>query len=111
MKGQAGFWDFEHSLEALSAAGDPLEQLEQTVRFEQFRPALTKAVRRSDPSKGGRSGFDVVLKFKMLVLQGLYGLSLQQTFFQVRDRLTWLQFCAPEMRCPTPTPCGTSAKR
>jgi len=93
MKGQAGFWDFEHSLEALSAEGDPLEQLERTVRFEQFRPALTGAVRRSDPSKGGRPGFDVVLKFKMLVLQGLYGLSLQQTCFQVRDRLTWLRFC------------------
>ncbi|CAA7626912.1 transposase [Magnetospirillum sp. SS-4] len=93
MKGQAGFWDFERSLEALSAEGDPLEQLERTVRFEQFRPALTKAVRRSDPSKGGRPGFDVVLKFKMLVLQGLYGLSLQQTSFQVRDRLTWLRFC------------------
>jgi len=93
MKGQAGFWDFEHSLEALSAEGDPLEQIERTVGFERFRPALARAVRRSDPSKGGRPGFDVVLKFKMLVLQGLYGLSLQQTAFQVRDRLTWLRFC------------------
>lgn len=93
MKGQVGFWDFEHSLEALSAEGDPLEKLERTVCFEQFRPALSKAVRRSDPSKGGRPGFDVALKFKMLVLQGLYGLSLQQTAYQVQDRLTWLRFC------------------
>lgn len=27
------------------------------------------------------------------MLQSLYGLSLQQTAFQVRDRLTWLRFC------------------
>lgn len=93
MKGQAGFWDVEHSLEALSAEGDPLEQIERTGRFEQFRPALTKATRRGDPSKGGRPGFDVVLKFKILVLQGLYGLSLQQTSYLVRDRLTWRRFC------------------
>lgn len=93
MKRQAGFWDFEHSLEVLSAEGDPLEQIERTVTFEHFRPALNKALRRSAPSKGGRPGFDVVLKFKMLVLQALYGLSLQQTAYQVRDRLTWLRFC------------------
>ena len=93
MKGQSGFWDFEYSLEALSAAGEPLEQIARTVCFEQFRPALSKAVRRSDPSQGGGPGFDVVLKFKMLVLQGLYGLLLQQTAFQVRERLTWLRCC------------------
>jgi hypothetical protein len=37
---------------------------------------LEKTVRRSAISKGGRPGFDVVLKFKMLVLQALHGLSL-----------------------------------
>ncbi|GAB3130424.1 hypothetical protein [Novispirillum itersonii] len=67
MTGQAGFWDLENSLEALSAEGDPLEKLDRTVPFEQFRPLLLKAVRRSDPSKGGRPGFDGVLKFRILV--------------------------------------------
>ena len=71
MKGQAGFWDIEHRLAELSAEGDPLEKLSDTVDFEIFRPVLAKALRRSDPAKGGRPGFDVVLKFKMLVLQSL----------------------------------------
>lgn len=88
MKGQTGFWDIEYRLAELSAEGDPLERLSATVDFEIFRPVLAKAVRRSDPAKGGRPGFDVVLKFKTLVLQSLHGLSLQQVSYLVRDRLS-----------------------
>ena len=62
MRGQAGFWDIEDRLKELSAEGDPLEKLSATVDFEMFRPLLEKAVRRSGTSKGGRPGFDVVLK-------------------------------------------------
>ena len=58
-----------------------------------FRPLLQKAFGRADPSKGGRPGFDVVLKFRMLVLQALHRLSLQQTDYLVRDRLNWMRFC------------------
>jgi transposase, IS5 family len=93
MPGQCGFWDVEERLKELSAEGDPLEKLGATVDFELFRPVLTKAFVGSDPSKGGRPGFDPVLKFKMLVLQALHGLSLQQTDYLVRDRLSWMRFC------------------
>jgi IS5 family transposase len=93
MRGQRGFWDVEARLKELSAEGDPLERLSATVDFELFRPVLTKALRRGDPSKGGRPSFDPVLKFKMLVLQALHGLSLQQTDYLVRDRLSWMRFC------------------
>jgi IS5 family transposase len=93
MRGQRGFWDVEARLKELSAEGDPLERLSATVDFELFRPVLAEALRRSDPSKGGRPGFDPVLKFKMLVLQALHGLSLQQTDYLVRDRLSWMRFC------------------
>jgi IS5 family transposase len=93
MQGQRGFFDFEDRLKELSAEGDPLEKLSETVDFELFRPVLVKALRRSHPSKGGRPGFDPVLKFKMLVLQALHGLSLAQTSYMVRDRLSWMRFC------------------
>ena len=53
MVGQPGFWDFERSLEALPAEGDPLERLAATVDFEMFRPDLLRALRRRDPCKGG----------------------------------------------------------
>jgi IS5 family transposase len=93
MRGQRGFWDIEERLKELSAEGDPLEKLDATVDFEMFRPVLRKALRRGDASKGGRPGFDPVLKFKMLVLQALHGLSLAQTEYLVRDRLSWMRFC------------------
>lgn len=93
MLGQHGFWDVEERLKELSAEGDPLEKLGATVDFELFRPVLRKALSGSHPSKGGRPGFDPVLKFKMLVLQALHGLSLQQTDYLVRDRLSWMRFC------------------
>ena len=61
MKGQAGFWDIEHRLAELSAEGDPLEPLSATVDFEIFRAVLAKAVRRSDPAKGGRLSAHIAL--------------------------------------------------
>jgi transposase, IS5 family len=83
MSGQAGFWDFEDRLRELSAEGDPLERLSVTVDFEDFRLVLTKA---------------------------LHGLSLQQTSYLVRDRLSWMRFCG-RTACRTPTQCGISARR
>lgn len=102
MSGQRGFWDFEDRLRELSAQGDPLEKLSATVDFEMFRPELTAAVARRDPSKGGRPGFDPVLKFRMLVLQALHGLSLDQTEYLLRDRLSWMRFCGLGPGDPVP---------
>ena len=92
MPGQLGFFDLEDRLAALSAAGDPLERLASAVDFEIFRPALKRALRRSDRSKGGRPPFDPVLMFKVLVLQALYGLSDGQAEYQIRDRLSFMRF-------------------
>jgi IS5 family transposase len=90
---QRGFWDVEERLRELSAQGDPLEKLAATVDFEMFRADLAAVLGRRDPAKGGRPGFDAVLKFRMLVLQAMYGLSLAQTEFLVADRLSWMRFC------------------
>lgn len=45
-----------------------------------------------------------MLKFKMLVLQVLHGLSLQQTSYLVRDRLIWLRFCGLRPGADIPDP-------
>ena len=93
MGGQAGFWDVEHRLRELSEHGDPLEKLGATVDFEMFRADLGAALGPRDPARGGRPGFDPVLKFRMLVLQAMHGLSLDQTEYLVADRLSWMRFC------------------
>lgn len=90
---QVGFWDVEHRLRQLSERGDPLEKLTATVDFEIFRAELVAALGPRDRAKGGRPSFDPVLKFRMLVLQGMHGLSLAQTEFLVADRLSWMRFC------------------
>lgn len=77
--GQRGFWDVEDRLRELSAQGDPLEKLAQTVDFELFRAELTAALGTRDLRKGGRPAFDPGRKFRLLVLQALHGLSLAQT--------------------------------
>lgn len=102
MTGQMGFWSITDRLAEISAQGDPLETLAATVDFEMFRPVLEKALGRPPRWKGGRPPFDLVLKFRMLVLQSLHGLSLEQTEYLVRDRLSWMRFCqlGPESRVP-----------
>nr|WP_277819273.1 IS5 family transposase [Pseudoroseomonas vastitatis] len=49
--------------------------------FEIFRPVLNAALARSDRSRGGRPPYDVVLMFRILVLQALYSLSDEQAEF------------------------------
>ena len=97
-----GFWSITDRLAEISAQGDPLETLAETVDFEMFRPILEGALGRPPRWKGGRPPFDTVLKFRMLVLQSLHGLSLEQTEYLVRDRLSWMRFChlGPEDRVP-----------
>lgn len=75
MAGQEGFWDVEDRLQELSAHGDPLDKLGETIDFEMFRADLVAALGERDPAKGGHPGFDPVLKFRMLVLQVMHGLT------------------------------------
>jgi transposase, IS5 family len=92
MAGQAGFFDSDERLKALSASGDPLERLAGVIDFEVFRGDLKAALSRSDRARGGRPPYDPVLMFKVLVLQTLYTLSDEQTEYQLKDRLSFMRF-------------------
>jgi transposase, IS5 family len=91
MTGQMAFWSITDRLAEISAQGDPLETLAATVDFEMFRPVLEKALGRPPRWRGGRPSFGPVLKFRMLVLRSLHGLSLERTEYLVRDRLSWMR--------------------
>ena len=92
MRGQAGFFDLDERLKELSAKGDALERLSTIVNFELFRPDLTRAVPRSDGSRGGRPAFDLVFMFKVLVLQASHSLSDERTEYLIKDRLSFMRF-------------------
>ena len=99
---QAGFFDFSKRQDKLLKTRNFLEQLNQVVAWESFRPVLEAAIIRNGGSKGGRPGFDVVLMFKMLVLQALYNLSDEQTEYQVLDRLSFMRFLGFELHDTVP---------
>ncbi len=89
---QAGFFDFQQRKQQLDAHGNPLRALEEAVDFEAFRPTLERVHQRARKSEAGRRPYDVVLMFKMLVLQSLYNLSDAQVEYQVRDRVSFMAF-------------------
>ncbi len=117
MAGRQGFWDVEERLKELSAQGDPLETLAATVDFEMFRADLA---RRSGgaTAEGRPAGFDPVLKFRMLVLQAMHGLSLEQTEYLVRrpaelDAVlrAWSRRCRPRRQHAVGLPRGADRGR
>src|SRR5271163_1995165 len=93
--GQFSFFDADKRLAAISAKGDPLEMIDRVVPFESFRAEIEAVVltpAREKKSNAGRKPIDVVVMFRMLVLQSLYNLSDEQVEYQVRDRLSFTRF-------------------
>src|SRR5579864_383194 len=93
--GQFGFFDADRRLAAISAKGDPLEMIARVVPFESFRAEIETAVltpANEKKSTAGRKPIDVMVMFRMLVLQSLYNLSDEQVEYQVRDRLLFTRF-------------------
>ena len=90
--GMPGFFDVDERLKELSAKGDDLERIKSLVDFEMFRPVLEAAVPRGDRSKGGRPAFDLVLMFKVLILQAMHSLSDERAEYLIKDRLSFMRF-------------------
>ena len=89
---QKSLFDEEERMEKLQQMNDTLERLNEVIEWERFRRALTRASRKEDSGKGGRPAYDVVMMFKILVLQRLYNLSDDQTEYQINDRLSFMKF-------------------
>ncbi len=87
---QTGFFDTEDRYKKLDEL-DPLPKLDTAIDWAIFRPLLNKT-KKQNKIKSGRPPFDVVLMFKILVLQEMYGLSDDQAEFQIRDRMTFCRF-------------------
>jgi transposase, IS5 family len=81
-----------HSFSAAGRRGDLLPKLKKLVDWERFRPELEAVRDKERKSNAGRKPFDVVLMFKVLVLQSLYNLSDEKIEFQIRDRISFMRF-------------------
>jgi len=89
---QTGLLDWQIRFKQLDQGGDPLPKIQTMVNWDMFRPLLERVRDKEGKSSAGRKPFDVVLMFKVLILQSLYNLSDEQTEYQIRDRLSFMRF-------------------
>ncbi|GGJ45181.1 hypothetical protein GCM10011320_60750 [Neoroseomonas lacus] len=100
--GQPGFFDVEDRLRELSAKGDDFEWIAMLVDFAMFRAELDRAVPRFDCTKGGGPAFDLVLIFKILLLQAMHGLSNERCGYLIKDRLSFMRCLGLGLADPVP---------
>ena len=98
---QPGFFDLENRHRKLDEK-DPLIQLNQLIDWEQFRVSLKPIRSGKKKNNAGRKPYDLVLMFKVLVLQHLYNISDDETEYMIRDRYSFCRFLGllPEDNIP-----------
>lgn len=87
-----GLFDIAERAEKLTQMGDPLVGLKERIDWEAFRADLVRVHEKPRKSNAGAKPIDVVLMFKVLVLQQLHNLSDDGIEYQIRDRLSFMRF-------------------
>lgn len=87
-----GLFDYEFRLEEIRAYQPPLHKLNSLIDWEIFREPLERVFDKERKSNAGAKPYDYVMMFKILILQRFYNLSDAQTEFQIKDRLSFMDF-------------------
>lgn len=87
-----GLFDYEYQLEEINKHQPPLQKLNKVIDWEMFRAPIEEALYVEPKAPGGRPPFDRLMMFKIIILQRYYNLSDEQTEFQIKDRLSFMQF-------------------
>ena len=99
---QPGFFDIAERAAKLTQMGDPLVGLKERIDWEAFRADLNRVHEKERKSAAGAKPIDVVLMFKLLVLQQLHNLSDDRIEYQIRDRLSFMRFLGLQMEDRVP---------
>lgn len=95
--GKKGLFDEQFNTEKLSQIGNPLERIVDIVDFEMFRNTLEDTLlNKEKKSNAGAKPIDVVMMFKILILQRYYGLGDTQLEYQIIDRISFKKFLGLE---------------
>ena len=86
---QLSLFDMFSAYVRLDKCTDPLIKLNEIINWELFRPQL-QIIRNNE--QVGCKGFDVVMMFKVLILQSLYNMADDATEYMLRDRLSFMRF-------------------
>lgn len=96
-RGNKGLFDEEFTKERLSIMGNPLDMISKVIDFEMFRGTLeNKLLNTNKKSKVGAKPYDVIMLFKILILQRYYGLGDKQVEYQILDRTSFKTFLGLE---------------
>ncbi len=95
--GNKGLFDEQETYEKLTDIGNPLEKISKVIDFEMFREVLeAKLLNQNKKNNAGAKPFDVIMMFKILILQRYYGLGDTQIEYQILDRLSFKKFLGLE---------------
>jgi len=74
-RGKKGLFDEEFTKERLSAMGNPSESVSKVLDLEMFRESSESRLLNTDKkNNAGARPYDVVMLFKIMILQRYYGL-------------------------------------
>ena len=88
---QVKLFGVETELGRLTRLCDPLEKINEMIEWEMFREEIETAIRK-DMSKGGRPRYDVIMMYKITMLQQWYVLSDVGVEFQIVDSYSFMRF-------------------
>lgn len=94
----------------LQSVGDKLAEIESLIDWKPFRPNL-ESMYINKTSSGGRPEADVIVMFKMLVLQQWHGLSDPELEKQCIDRISFRRFLGYPDYVPDSTTVWSFRKR
>jgi transposase, IS5 family len=96
------FFGFEFKMDDIKKHQPPLQKLNKVIDWEIFRPMLESALLNKSKTKGARSPFDKLLMFRIIILQRYFNISDDQTEFQIKDRLSFMDFLNLDLSAKIP---------
>lgn len=91
--GNKSLFDEQFTSEKLEEIGNPLAMVSKVIDFEIFRDLLeSKLLNLNKKNNAGAKPYDLVLMFKILILQRYYGLGDKQVEYQILDRTSFKNF-------------------
>jgi len=86
------FFDLEFKMDVVNKHEPCLQKLDKVINWEIFCPILESELLNKNKGKGGSPPLYKLLMFKILILQRYFCFSDDQTTFQIKDRLSFMDF-------------------